>query len=146
MRTRIPDRRPDPPTTAVVQVAADGTATLYLGSELVEHAAGVDASAVMRVLVDYAATIDSSVRVTTQMADGTWSRHRLDPDGTLTSLPRNLLPARTGGGPVYGCKKSPRARRQVWRGRAMQSVTSRGWLLAVLLLLIAALVAVVVTT
>jgi hypothetical protein len=144
MAQRAPDGRPQPPTTAVVQVAEDGTAKLYLGTELVEHAAGVDAAAVMRVLVDYAATIDASVRVTTQMPDGTWTRHRLDSDGTLTPLPRNLAAVPTAVSSV-GSAEAPRSqRRAVWariRNRATQ-----GWLLAMLILLVAALVAVLVTT
>lgn len=95
MAPRTPDKRPHPATTAVVQVADDGTATVYLGTELVEHAASVDSATVMRVLVDYAATIDTGVRVTTQLPDGTWTRHRLDPNGTFTPLPRSIPAART---------------------------------------------------
>jgi hypothetical protein len=144
MAQRVPDGRSLPRTTAVVQVAEDGAAKLYLGTELVEHAAGVDAAAVMRVLVDYAASIDLSVRVTTQMPDGTWTRHRLYSDGTITPLPRNLPPASTVVSSV-GSAEAPRSQRLVvWtriRNRAAQ-----GWLLATLILLGAALVAVLVTT
>jgi hypothetical protein len=129
--------------TAVVQVADDGTATLYLGTELVEHAAGVDAAVVMRVLVDYAATIDAGVRVTTQLPDGTWTRHRLHPDGTLTPLPRNLPPASTVVSSV-GSADASRSQRRVLRPRIRTRAT-HAWLLAVLILLVAALVAVVAT-
>jgi hypothetical protein len=144
MAPRAPDGRPHPPTTAVVQVAKDGTAKLYLGTELVEHAAGVDAAAVMRVLVDYAATIDADIRVTTQMPDGTWTRHRLHADGTLTRLPRNLPPASTVVSSV-GSAEAPRSQRRVVWPR-IRTRSAQGWLLALLILLVAALVAVLVTT
>jgi len=142
MAPRAPDGDPHPPTTAVVQVAGDGTATLYLGTELVEHAAGVDAAAVMRVLVDYAATIDADVRVTTQLPDGTWTRHRLHPDGTLTPLPRNL-PAAPTAVRSLGSADAPRSKRRPWP--RIKTRTTQGWLLAMLILLVAALVAVVAT-
>lgn len=143
MAQRAPAGRPQPPTTAVVQVAEDASAKLYLGTELVEHAAGANTAAVMRVLMDYAATIDASVRVTTQMPDGTWTRHRLHPDGTLTPLSRNLPPATTGVSSV-GSAEAPRSRRRVVWPRIRTSATP-GWLLATLLVLAAALAAVVAT-
>jgi hypothetical protein len=142
MAPRAPDGRPHPPTTAVVQVAEDGTATLYLGTETVEHAAGVDAASVMRVLVDYAATIDADVRVTTQLPDGTWTRHNLHPDGTLTPLPRNL-PAPPTAANSMGIAEASRSQHRPW-GRIRTSA-ARGWILAMLILLVAALVAVVTT-
>lgn len=88
MAPRAPDGRPHPPTTAVVQVAEDGTAKLYLETELVEHAAGVDAAAVMRLLVDYAASIDAGVRVTTQMP-----RRDVDPPSALSGRHTHPAPA-----------------------------------------------------
>ena len=142
MAPRAPDRRPDPPTTAVVQVAEDGTAKLYLGTELVEHAAGVDAAAVLRVLVDYAATIDAHVRVTTQMPDGTWTRHRLHPDGILTPPPRNLPAAPTAVSSV-GSDEVSRSQRRAWP--RIKTKAAQGWFLAALILLVAASVAVVAT-
>ena len=138
MAARAPDGRPHPPTTAVVQVAENGTAKLYLGTELVEHAVGVDSAAVMRVLVDYAATIDADVRVTTQMPDGTWTRHRLHPDGTLTPLPRNLPAAPTAVSAV-GSAEAPGSQRRAWPRIRTRAV--HGWLLAMLILLVAVLVA-----
>ena len=85
------------PTTAVVQVSDDGSATLYLGTEPVEHANGVDAATVMRVLVDYAATIDAGLQITTQMPDGTWTRHRRQSYRATRSLS-----ATTGARDMYG--------------------------------------------
>ena len=145
MAQRAPAGRPQPPTTAVVQVAEDASAKLYLGTELVEHAAGANTAAVMRVLMDYAATIDASVRVTTQMPDGTWTRHRLDPDGTLTPLRRNRAAEEStySSGPGGGLPRSPRP--TVW-SRIGTRVAARAWLFVVVTLLVAALVAVLVTT
>jgi hypothetical protein len=125
-----------------VQVAEDGTAQLYLGTELVEHAAGVNAAEVMRVLVDYAATIDADVRVTTQMPDGTWTRHRLQPDGTLTPLPRNL-PASSTAVSSIGSAEASRSQRRAWPRITPRA--GQGWLLAMLILLVAALLTVVAT-
>jgi hypothetical protein len=144
MAPRAPGKHPDPPSTAVVQVAEDGTTTLYLGTELVEHAAGVDAAVVMRVLVDYAATIDAGVRVTTQMPDGTWNRHRLDPDGTLTPLPRSLPVAPTAASPVRDAEAPQSQRTAMWT--RITTRAAQGWLLAMLVLLVVALVAVLTTT
>jgi hypothetical protein len=143
MAPRSPDKRPDPPTTAVVQVAEDGTSTLYLGSELVEHANGVDSATVIRELVDYAASIGADVRVTTQMRDGTWTRHLLAPDGTLTLLPRNLPPVPTGAGSSRSNVEPPRSQRRAQWSLITKPVL-RGWLLAMLLLFVAMLVAVLV--
>jgi hypothetical protein len=137
-------KRPAPPITAVIQVSDDDTATLYIGTEPVEHAAGVDAATVMRVLADYAATLDTDVRVTTQMPDGTWTRHRLHPGGELTPLPRNLPAAPTTASSVASSEASRTQRRAWWphiRSRAV-----RGWLLAILILLVAALMAAVAMT
>jgi hypothetical protein len=138
MVPRASDKRPDPPTTAVVQVADDGTATLYLGTELVKHAVGVDAATVMRVLVDYAATLDGGVRVTTQMPDGTWTRHWLDPSGTVTEMP-NALPARLPEPRALGAAQpaSMPPKRPNTRARIM----SRAPAIAALLLFAAILVA-----
>jgi hypothetical protein len=143
MAPRTPDGRPHPPTTAVVQVAEDGTLQLYLGTELVEHAAGADAAEVMRVLVDYAATIDADVRVTTQMPDGTWTRHRLHPDGTLTPLPRNLPATLTAVSSIRSAETS-RSQRRAWWPRITPRA-GQGWLLAILILLVAALLTTVAT-
>lgn len=145
MAQNIPGRRPAPPTTAVVQVGDDGAATLYLGTEPVEHASGGDSATVMRVLVDYAATIGAGVRVTTQMPDGTWTRHRLDPDGTLTPLPRNESDARTAANSA-GSPGAPRSRGGTVWSRIANSVASRSWLLVMLVMLAAVLVAVLTTT
>ena len=139
MTPRTPARRPHPPTTAVVQVADDGTATLYLGTELVEHAVSVDLATVMRVLVDYTATLDTGVRVTTQMPDGTWTRHWLDPDGTIRQIPRNSPPVqslelRTAGTTQ---QRSWSATRPGIRGR----VVSRALIIAVLRFLFTGLLA-----
>jgi hypothetical protein len=134
----MPDNRTDPPTTAVVQVAGNGTATLYLGSQLVKHAAGVDAATVMQVLVDYAATIDTAVRVTTQMSDGTWTRHWLDPDGSITDIPPNI-PAVRPPEPRTAVS-APAALVSPMRTGMRARVTSRPPVIAVLALLVAALV------
>jgi hypothetical protein len=132
-------------TTAVVQVSDDGTATLYLGTEPVEHANGVDAATVMRVLVDYAATIDAGLQITTQMPDGTWTRHRLDSNGTLTPLPRNRAAAESTHSSGSGGGLSRSSRPTVW-SRIGTRVAARAWLVVVVTLLVAALVAVLVTT
>lgn len=79
--TSSPESRNHPPTRAVVQVSAKGTATLYLGDERVEHAVGVIAAVVMGVLLDHAATLGTSVAVTTRLPDGRWDRHRIEPAG-----------------------------------------------------------------
>lgn len=142
MAPRTLDKDRHAPTTAVIQVADDGTATLYLGTELVEHALGVDRTVVMRVLADYAATLDISVRVTTQMPDGKWTRHRLEPNGTLIPLPRNLPPAQTGAAWASSRTESPRSDRPARWSRVRRKAASRGWLLAILVLLVAALMAV----
>jgi hypothetical protein len=135
----IPGRRAAPPTTAVVQVGDDGSATLYLGTEPVEHANGVDAAAVMRVLIDYAATIDAGLQITTQMPDGTWTRHRLDPDGTITPIPRNSPPGQpTGRAPNRDVERSQR--NSTW-ARVRTRVPSRGAVAVALFLLAAALLA-----
>ena len=145
MAKNIPGRRTAPPTTAVVQVGDDGSATLYLGTEPVEHANGVDAATVMRVLVDYAATIGVGLQLTTQMPDGTWTRHQLDSDGTLTPLPRNRAAAESthSSSPGGGLPRSPRP--TVW-SRIGTRVAARAWLFVVGTLLVAALVTVLVTT
>jgi hypothetical protein len=96
----------------------------------------------MRVLVDYATTVDASVRVATQMPDGKWTRHQLHPDGTLTPLPRNLPPAPTAASSV-GTAEAPRSQRQPWT--RIRTMAANGWLLAMLILLVAALVVVAAT-
>lgn len=66
-------------------------ATLYLGSKPVEHAVGVDAGSVMRILLDYVATLNSPMIVTTRLPNGSWDRHRLDPDGEITTVAPNTV-------------------------------------------------------
>jgi hypothetical protein len=139
MAFRPPANRHGPRTTVVVQVAEDGTATLYLGTELVEHAVGVDSAALMRLLIDYAASIDTSVRVTTQMPDGTWTRHWLDPDGTIRetspTTPSGRQPEQRPARPLHGASLS--SKRSGLSGR----FAPRAPLIAVFVLLAAALVA-----
>lgn len=140
MSPRTPGKRHDPARTAVVQVAEDGTATLYLGTELVEHAARVDSTTVMRVLVDYVANIGTGVRVTTQMPDGTWTRHQLDPDGRLTPLPRSISAAAATRSPIGGTRLLSRPSSGWTR---IKTSPARSWLIVTLVLLCAVLVAVV---
>jgi hypothetical protein len=145
MVPRAPDGRPHPPTTAVVQVAEDGRATLYLGTELVEHAVGVDAAGVMRELIDYAATLDAAVRVTTQMPDGTWMRHVVYADGTLTAVPRKMPRARSTAGVPRSADERLMQRPTRWTGAGAKLLT-HGRLLVLLLFLATALLVITLGT
>lgn len=119
-----------------MQVASDGTATLYLGTKLVEHAVDVSSAAVIRVLLDYTATIEKSVTVTTQLHDGKWTRHRLDPDGTITGIPRDTPPVRSIVGTATRTVRT--SQHPKW-ARANVRIASR--VLAALLLLAATIAA-----
>lgn len=74
-------------TKAFVYMDEDGSATLYLGHRSVDHA--VDAASALRVLLDYAATLDRPLSVTAKLADGRRERYQLAPDGAATPLPVN---------------------------------------------------------
>jgi hypothetical protein len=139
MTSGKPDHHPHPSTTAVVQIAGDGTATLYLGTKPVEHAAAADAVGVMRVLLDYTATLDTPMTVTTQMPDGQWTRHRLDPGGTITAVPRNAPPLRPASDHIT--PTSPRTSQHAKRSSTTARIAARAPIIAVLLFLVVALLA-----
>ena len=82
-----------PPTTshsdvAVVDVDRTGAGTLRIGGRLVDHIVQAQPLVVVRVLLEYAATVNRDLTVLTRHADGHIAVHRLCPDGTVEPLCR----------------------------------------------------------
>jgi hypothetical protein len=67
---------------AIIEVDETGLGTLRLGDEPVEHVAAAQPSIVVRVLLDYAATVGHDLLVLTRHSDGHSARHQLCPNGT----------------------------------------------------------------
>jgi hypothetical protein len=87
---------PAPPieNAAIVQINVDGTASLYLGDSMNEYAYRGSPGTVLRVLLDYTATLGRNVTILTRHSDGRTSAHELRPTGTVAPLlpPRALRP------------------------------------------------------
>lgn len=81
-------RGPVSPThpTAVVEVNADGTASLHLGDSMAEHATHASRASVLRMLLDHAMTLGRNVTVLTRHFDGRAALHEIRPDGTMSRL------------------------------------------------------------
>jgi hypothetical protein len=76
---------------AVVNVDDTGRGTLHLGGVPVDHATAVQAEQVIRMLLDYAATIDHNLLVVTRRWDGRMETHELRPNGSAAPLHGPLL-------------------------------------------------------
>jgi hypothetical protein len=80
-----------PPTTSqvditVVDIDDTGTATLYLDGQPVDHIVEAQPCLVVRVLLDYAATVSHDLTVLTRYPDGHSAVHQLYPDGTVALM------------------------------------------------------------
>ena len=90
--------------TAVVEVNADGTASLHLGDSMAEHATHASRASVLRMLLDHAVTLGRNVTVLTRHFDGRAAVHEIRPDGTMSRL-------RTPAQVLLGDKVTQRHRR-----------------------------------
>ena len=72
--------------TAVVEVNADGTASLHLGDSMAEHATHASRATVLGILLDHTATRGRNVTVLTRHFDGRTAAHEIRPDGTMRRL------------------------------------------------------------
>jgi hypothetical protein len=81
-----------PPSTtihadvAIVDVDDTGTGTLQLDGRLVDHMVEAQPRLVVRVLLDYAATLSRDLTVLTRYPDGHSAVHQFRPDGTVAPL------------------------------------------------------------
>jgi hypothetical protein len=71
---------------AVIEVDDTGTGTLHLGGELIEHVVTAQPVQVVRVLLDYAATVSRDLTVVSRHTEGRLSVHQLRPDGNAVPL------------------------------------------------------------
>jgi hypothetical protein len=85
-----------PPSTtihadvAIVDVDDTGTGTLQLDGQLVDHMVEAQPRLVMRVLLDYAATLSRDLTVLTRYPDGHSAVHQIRPDGAVALVRRPL--------------------------------------------------------
>jgi hypothetical protein len=122
-------RRPASPTqpTAVVEVNADGAASLQLGDSMAEHATHASRATVLGILLDHTATCGRNVTVLTRHFDGRAAAHEIRPDGTMSRLrtpepvllgnqvaqrhQRDAKPVRASG----AASQAPHAHPSLWR-------------------------------
>jgi hypothetical protein len=102
---------------AVVEVDDTGAGMLHLDGQLVDHIVGAQRRLVVRVLLDYAATVNRNLTVLTSYADGHNAVHQLRPDGTVALLHRPPTSSDSAGTPG-------RVHRR-WGGRKVRAAKPR---------------------
>ena len=103
---------------AVVDIDDTGAGTLHLDGQLVDHIIGAQPRLVVRILLDYTATVSCDLTVLTQYADGHNTVHQLHPDGTVTLLRRPPTSSDPAGPP-------DRERRRWGGGRKVRAANPR---------------------
>ena len=141
--------------TAVVEVNADGTASLHLGDSVAEHATRSSRATVLRMLLDDAVTLGRNVTVLTRHFDGRTAAHEIRPDGTMSRLrtpepvllgnqdtqrhQRDARPVRASG----AASQAPHAHPSLWPA-VKRWLTRNGSLLIVLSILLVLLASIAV--
>ena len=108
---------------AVVVVDDTGAGTLHLDGQVAGHVVAARPSAVVQVLLDYAATVGRDLAVVTRHTDGRGAIHELHPSGTATLLRQpSTVPQPTR---LHSPERRPRAMSRC--GRKVRAATSQGW-------------------
>jgi hypothetical protein len=146
-----------------VHVNADGTATMCLGATVPRHVLRGSAADILRMLLDYTATLGREVIVLATQCNGRRTMHQLHPNGTATTLRplvvsplpaephvrkrRRMSPLRRWPRLVPALRQSRRVLPSAWSAskKWLATYTLRLMLCAEILVLIAALTYMVVT-